>query len=51
MNYLLTFLIGIIFGLTISIFVTTYFSKKGGLVAIHEDVSKIAERIKDEIMP
>jgi hypothetical protein len=42
---------GVIFGLTISIFISTYFSKKGGLAMIQEDVSKIKDKIKYEVLP
>lgn len=51
MNYLLVLLMGVIVGLTISIFVTTYFSKKGGLLAIKEDIVEIKDQIKNQIMP
>mgnify|MGYP001577205645 CR=1 len=51
MNYILMLLLGIIFGLTISIFVNTYFSKKNGLIAIKEDLTEIKDQIKNQIMP
>jgi hypothetical protein len=51
MNYILILLIGVIVGLTVSIFVTTYFSKKNGLIAIKEDLTEIKDQIKNQIMP
>lgn len=51
MNYLLVLLMGVIIGLTISIFVTTYFSKPGGLIAIKEDISRVKNKIKHEVLP